>query len=224
MAQEVLVAGATGGTGRIIVGNLIQMGITPHVLVRDIPAAQKILSEPVTYHEGDVRNYEPLVPHFAGIDIVISAIGTRTPVGKNAPKNVDYQGVANLVKAAQFNAVSRFILISSIAVTHPDHPLNSFGKVLDWKLKGEEVLRQSGLKYTIVRSGGLLDTNHSQRVLIFDQGDRIMGMISRADLAETVLNTLQYSNSECTTFEVIQSEQLGQPDWADLFHSLKPAC
>ncbi len=224
MGKNILVAGATGRTGRIIVRNLLRMGITPHVLVRDIGAAQKILGELVTYHRSDIRDLESLVPHFAGINTVISAIGTQTPVGKNCPKNVDYLGVVNLVKAAQTNRVERFVLISSIAVTHSEHPLNSFGNVLDWKLKGEETLRESGLRYTIIRPGGLVDKRNGKCGLIFDQGDRIMGTISRFAVAETCLNALQYPQFECTTFEVIESEKHGQPDWAELFQSLKQNC
>ena len=224
MVENILIAGATGQTGRIIVKKLILLGIIPHVLVRNIQGAQKILGDSVIYHQGDVRELDLLVHHLAGMDAVISAIGTRTPVGKNCPKNIDYQGVANLVRAATMNNVPRFILISSIAVTQPEHPLNCFGKVLDWKFKGEEFLRQSGLKYTIVRPGGLVNTDERQRILIFDQGDRLMGTVSRFAVAETCLNALQYPQSECTTFEVIETEQNGQPDWAELFLSLQQAC
>lgn len=224
MDKNILVAGATGRTGRIIVSILLRMGIVPHVLVRDIPTAQKILGDSVTYHEGDVRAMEKLETQLKGIDTVISAIGTRTPVGKNCPKNVDYQGIANLVKAAQSNGVIRFILISSIAVTHPEHPLNCFGKVLDWKLKSEKVLRESGLNYTIIRPGGLLDIENRQRTLIFDQGDRLTGTVSRSAVAETCWNALQFPESECTTFEVIESEKHGAPEWAELFRSLKQNC
>ena len=224
MEQNVLVAGATGQTGRIIVRKLIEMGMVPHVLVRDIPVAQKLLGDSIIYHKGDVRELALLVSHTAGMDTIISAIGTRTPVGKNCPKNVDYQGVANLVQAAQINGVPRFILISSIAVTHPEHPLNCFGKVLEWKFKGEETLRQSSLKYTIIRPGGLVDTKDDQRNLIFDQGDHLMGTISRSSVAEICLNALQYPQSECTTFEAIETEQHGQPDWAELFLSLDQTC
>jgi uncharacterized protein YbjT (DUF2867 family) len=224
MHDQFFVAGATGQTGQIFVRILLKMGIIPHVLVRNIPSAQIILGDSVIYHEGDVRVMEKLEPHLKGINTVISAIGSRTPVGKNCPKNVDYQGVVNLVKSAQIHSVTRFILISSIAVTNPEHPLNFFGKVLDWKFKSEEVLRESGLKYTIIRPGGLLETNNHQRTLAFGQGDKLMGMISRSALAETCWQALQYPQSECATFEVIETEIHGDTDWSTLFNSLKHNC
>ncbi len=221
MEKTILVAGATGETGRIIVRKLLDLGVIPIALVRDITQARKILGDQPRFFEGDVRDYETLLPAMAGVDIVISAIGTRTPVGKNCPKRVDYQGVANLVKAACQADVPRFVLISSVAVTHPDHPLNRFGRVLDWKLEGEEALRNSKLAYTIVRPGGLKNTQGGKRVLKFDQGDRILGMISRADVAETCLQALNHPQSQCATFEVIETPQDGHPDWSALFPLLK---
>lgn len=42
MAQDILVAGATGRTGKIIVDKLIHMGDKPRVLVRHMLSARKI--------------------------------------------------------------------------------------------------------------------------------------------------------------------------------------
>jgi uncharacterized protein YbjT (DUF2867 family) len=224
MNTDILIAGATGETGRIIVSKLIEMGIRPHVLVRDSQKAQSFFGGDVIYHQGDVREPETLYLALDGINTVISAVGTRTPVGKNCPKHVDYLGVGNLIKAAQMREIERFILISSIAVTHPEHPMNCFGKVLEWKYAGEEALRQSGLKYTIIRPGGLKNTPGNKHTLIFDQGDHVSGTISRSDLAEVCINTLKYPNSGCTTFEVIEGDPCQSPDWVGLFASLQPAC
>jgi uncharacterized protein YbjT (DUF2867 family) len=221
MKKTILVAGATGETGRIIVNKLINRGFIPRVLVRDPGGARKILGAVPKIFKGDVREYDTLVPALEGVDVLISAVGTRTPVGKNCPKRVDYQGVANLVKAAGEAGVQRFILISSVAVTHPDHPLNRFGRILDWKRAGEEALQNSSLCYTIIRPGGLKNTPEGKKRLIVDQGDRILGMISRADLAETCLQALGCRHSERTTFEVIETDHKGPPDWSGLFSPLK---
>jgi uncharacterized protein YbjT (DUF2867 family) len=210
MANEILVAGATGRTGKIIVEKLIQTGIQPRVLVRDLSAAHELWNGTVTYHQGDVRERQTLLPAMTGAEALVSAVGAQSPVGKNCPKRVCYEGVANLVQAAWKTGVKRFILISSIAVTRSEHPMNCFGRILDWKHKGEEVLRRSGLEYAVIRPGGLKDTPGGKRRLIFSQGDQLMGMISRSDLAEICLQALQYPHPINLTFEVIESD-LGQP-------------
>lgn len=210
MTQEILVAGATGRTGKIIVEKLIHSGIKPRVLVRDLSTSADLWDGMVTYYHGDVRKFGTLLPAMDGLESLVSAIGAQSPVGKNCPKRVGYEGIANLVQAAREMGVRRFILISSIAVTHPEHPLNRFGKILDWKRKGEEALRESGLDYAIIRPGGLKDTPGGKRKLIFSQGDHLLGMLSRSDLAEICLQALQYPHPLNVTFEVIESDQ-GQP-------------
>lgn len=222
MLNEILIIGGTGRTGRIIVNQLMANGITPNLLVRDPSKAEALFGEGLTYYVGDVRDYESLLPPMKGVKAVISAVGSCTPVGKNCPKRVDYEGVVNMVRAAQAMEVKRFILISSIAVTQPEHPLNRFGKILNWKLKGEEALRQSGLEYTIVRPGCLKDTPGGNHKLVFDQGDHIQGTLSREDLADTCLQVLNGLNNSPVTFEVVEADKKGHPNWAKLFAALVP--
>ena len=222
MTEKILVVGGTGRTGQIIVRKLLEAGFHPHLLIRDIPKAEALFGAAVTLHQADVRDVETLIQPLQGVDVLISAVGTCAPVGENCPKRVDYEGVANLVRAAQETGVRRFILISSIAVTHPEHPLNRYGKILDWKLKGENTLRESGLDYTIIRPGGLTDKPGGCKGLVFSQGDQILGSLSREDLAEICLQALQQSDLTRVTFEAIQAENKGHPNWAGLFSALLP--
>jgi uncharacterized protein YbjT (DUF2867 family) len=220
MTKKILIAGATGQTGRIIVQKLIERGEKPRILARDPALAENLFGQDVDVFTGDIRQIESLSPAMAGIDTVISAVGSRTPVGKNCPKRVDYQGVANLVQAALAAGVRRFILISSISVTNPQHPMNCFGKVLAYKLQGEDILRNSGMDYVILRPGGLKDTPGGQRPLILDQGDQIMGTISRSDVASLCLSALDSPGELRLTFEVIESDQEGPQDLENIFSSL----
>jgi hypothetical protein len=92
---------------------------------------------------------------------------------------------------------------------------------LNWKYKGEEALRLSGLDYTIIRATGLVsptkpDENtlataqssilHSKRRLEVSQGDNISGRITRDELAELVTATLDSPFASGKTFEVRRDE------------------
>jgi len=222
MTKKILVAGGTGRTGRIIVSKLVARGVHPHLIVRDIPKAQALFCDDVTLHPGNVRDPESLLQPMQGVTAVISAVGTGTPVGGNCPKRVDYEGVVNLIQAAQGADVQRFILISSIAVTHPEHPLNHFGRILEWKRKAEIALQHSEMDYAIIRPGGLTDAPGGSHSLIFSQGDQVMGTISREDLAEICLQALQQPNAPNVTFEAVEAEKQEHPDWAGLFAALVP--
>ncbi|MDF1520415.1 MAG: SDR family oxidoreductase [Brevefilum sp.] len=220
MNENILIVGATGKTGRIIVQKMLDRGDQPRVFVRDQALAENLFGGNVQAIIGDVRQNESLLPAMDGIDTVISAIGSRTPVGKNCPKRVDYQGVENMVQAAVDAGVRRFILISSIAVTKPGHPMNCFGKVLEYKLKGEDILRNSGMDYLVIRPGGLKDTAGGKKSLILDQGDHIMGTISRSDVAALCLFALDYPGELRLTFEAVESDDEGPQNLADYFSSL----
>ncbi|XVF25611.1 hypothetical protein REPUB_Repub13aG0226900 [Reevesia pubescens] len=108
----------------------------------------------------------------------------------------------------------RFVHVSSAGVTRPDRPgidlskqppavrLNKeLGFVLTFKLKGEDLIRESGIPYTIVRPCALTE-EPAGADLVFDQGDNIMGKISREEIALICIAALESSYACDKTFEV----------------------
>ena len=63
-------------------------------------------------------------------------------------------------------------------------------QVLPLKRQGEDILKNSGLGYTIVRSGLLYDEPGGAKALVFDQGGRINQVIhaARASVYGAVLS------------------------------------
>lgn len=222
-AAVTLVAGATGGTGRALVKNLLAQGYQVRALVRDAARAQQVLGDEVDYRVGDVRDIETLRPAMEGVDFVISAIGAGRSDPKNGPEAVDYGGVKNLASAAHEAGVQQFVLISSGGATQEDHELNKmFNNILRWKFKGEEALRSSGLTYTVVRPGGLSDNPGGEQQLIFAQGDNSAGRITREDVALICIQALQVPAARNRTFEAFSSETSGSNDWPTMFSALQP--
>lgn len=108
----------------------------------------------------------------------------------------------------------RFVHVSSAGVTRPRRPgldlskqppavrMNEeLGYIMDFKLKGEDVLRESGIPYTIVRPCALTEEPAGAE-LIFEQGDNITGKISREDVAEICVAALELPSACDLTFEV----------------------
>lgn len=224
MSSPVLIAGATGGVGRHLIGKLTAQDQEVRALVRDKGQAQEFFGTQacLTLVEGDARSSITLPRAVVGARAVICTIGAKAPVGEDSPEKIDYEGVRNLVLAARNAGIGRFILVSSIGVTHPEHPLNNFGRVLDWKLKGEQSLRTSGLIYTIIRPGGLTDEPGGMHGIRIDQGDRLgSGRISRSDVAGICLAALDDIATYHTTFEVIAEEGTQPADLGALFAMLK---
>jgi len=218
----VLVAGATGGTGRALVRNLRAQGYEVRALVRDAERARQVLGDAVDYRQGDVRELDVLLPAMAGVDYVISAIGASQSDPDNGPEAVDYGGVKNLTEAARRSGVKQFVLVSSAGASQEDHYLNKmFNNVLRWKFKGEEALRNSGLIYTIVRPGGLVNIPGGEQRLVFAQGDTTSGRISREDVALICIQALQEPAARNKTFETYSTEEPGNNNWSAMFAALE---
>lgn len=229
----VLVAGATGRTGQQIVKHLLAQDYPVRVLVRDRQKALDRLPPSVEIVVADIRNIDQVAEAVNGVEDVISAIGSVSPTGPNSPEFVDYGGVKNLVIASVDAGVDQFVLMSSLSATKVHHHLNEiFGNVLIWKHKGENVLRESGLEYTIVRPGGLRSDPARQDALLFDQGDRLEKFdedgkrigeapyIAREDVAEIFVAALSHNSARNKTFEAIGVEGSPERNWAKLFDSL----
>jgi len=134
---------------------------------------------------------------------------------------VDFGGVSNLATAAREAGLSQFVLVSSSGVTHEDHVLNKMmNNVLLWKFRGEEALRASGVPYTIVRPGGLVNASGGSEALVFSQGDTTAGRINREDVALICIAALGDDSAINKTFETFSSGEAGENNWAEKFSAL----
>lgn len=225
-AAVVLVAGGTGGTGRHIVGQLLEQGHTVRVLSRSEESARNAFGETVQVVVGDVRQPETLAAAVDGVRYVVSAIGSSGRVDPdNSPEAVDYRGVKALVEAAAGSGgVEHFVLVSSMGITQPTHPLNRFANnILLWKGLGENALRFSGLNYTIVRPGGLIDEPGGQAGIRVGQGDTMeQGRIPRADVARVCVAALGRADAHRKTLEIISGSAGEAVNWESFFAPLEP--
>ncbi|XP_012091820.1 protein HIGH CHLOROPHYLL FLUORESCENCE PHENOTYPE 173, chloroplastic [Jatropha curcas] len=121
----------------------------------------------------------------------------------------------------------RFVHVSSAGVTRPDRPgldlskqppavrLNKeLGFILTFKLKGEDLIRESGMPYAIVRPCALTE-EPAGADLIFDQGDNITGKVSREEIARICVAALESPYACDKTFEVKSVIPFSEPFTVD---------
>ncbi|KAL0352945.1 UNVERIFIED_CONTAM: hypothetical protein Sangu_0875800 [Sesamum angustifolium] len=121
----------------------------------------------------------------------------------------------------------RFVHVSSAGVTRPDRPgldlskqppavrMNKeLGFILTYKLKGEDLIRESGIPYTIVRPCALTE-EPAGADLIFDQGDNITGKISREEVARICVAAIESPYACDKTFEVKSVIPFSEPYTVD---------
>ncbi len=206
---KVFVAGATGRTGVRIVDKLFNDGYEVYALTRNEDKARSEFPPGVSVIQHDLKLYDAYDRLLRGMDVVVYAAGAPpTWFGKNTPKAIDYESVRQMAMAAENQDVKQFILISSAGVTHPFFFLNIFGKVLTWKLKGENALRSTNLNYTIIRPGRLKEQGMHLDQCVLYQDDAIHrgAGVSREELAEIVLTCVGNPEVERVTFEVTRDQ------------------
>lgn len=243
----VLVVGATGGVGQLVVAALLDRGFNIRVILRDPKKASTVFGEPnmdkMQVFVGDTRKVGELDPAmWEGVTHVICCTGTtafpsKRWDGENTPENTDWHGVRNLVDALP-KTVQRFVLVSSIGVTKfdqlPWNIMNLFG-VLKYKRMGEDYLCKSGIPFTIVRAGRLTDgpytsydlntllkaTAGTRRRVVLGQGDKLVGEASRIVVAEACIQALDIDCTCGKIYEINSVEGDGpgtdQKKWEALF-------
>ena len=200
-AAPVLVVGATGRTGRLIVARLLERGVSVRALVRDAAKGNEVLPPEVPKFIADVRRAETLIEPMAGVGAVIIATYGSTERDNNA-EIVDYHGTRNLIVQAAAADVELVLFISTIYASRPEHYQDVEPTSLGWKARAEEVIRGSGIPYCIIRSGWLTDGAGGEPLAV-SQGDTAEGRISRADLAELCTQLLFLPEARGKTFEVV---------------------
>lgn len=197
-SATVLVVGATGRSGAGLLDALRAGGYSKvRALVRDPASARAKVPAGIDLVQGDVRDVASLAKAL--------------------------EGVRNLATAAKAAGVKHYVQVSSLGVTNPNHPLDRFGKLMEWKLNGENALRASGVPYTIVRHGGLGDGPGGKAGIRIGQGDKLpSGAIPRADVGTVCVHALGNPDAIGRTFEIVSGEPGAGVDWATFFKGLTP--
>ena len=220
----VVVAGATGRTGRLVVKHLKAEGYEVRAMVRSLEKGKQVFGEEITMVQADVTKPSTLPPLLTGADFVISTIGVSGK-GEARPEDVDYGGSIALIDASKSARIKKFIMVTSGGVTWWTHPINWFsGGVLKWKRKAELYLRVSGLTHVIVRpNGGLTDKPGNLKKIIFTQNDGFPSSIAREDVAIVCVKALVHKEANNKTFEVRNGGDgltTSSVDWAKTFSEM----
>lgn len=215
--QHVLVIGATGSIGRLVVEQLLEHGDTTRALSRDPEKAARLLVGDVEIVTGDINNPAAMRAAVLGIDAVVLTHGA--PYGSGDYQAIDYGAVPALLEALNGRTV-RVALMSSIGVTHSG---GSARELLRWKQRGERLLRASGLPYTIVRPGWFDAGNASDQRVELKQGDQVKyGPVHRRHVAQTLVAAIHAPSARGKTLEVFTSHGDPIEDWVAAFDALEP--
>ena len=196
--SKILVLGATGGTGRLIVSQALARGHDVTALVRSPEKVSDLKGDKVVV--GDVRDEKALLEALKGQDAVVSALGT--PASPFREVRLLSTATRALVSAMKAEHVSRLVCITGMgagdSAGHGGFLFDNvifpllLKKVYADKNRQEAIVRDSGLDWILVRPSVLNDkpSEGSIRALT-DLSDFYGGSISRQDVATFVLDQLR---------------------------------
>jgi dihydroflavonol-4-reductase len=129
----ILVTGATGHIGNVLVRELVARGESVRVLVIPGEEISSIEGLPVEKYTGDVLKIESLAQAFEGVEYVyhLAGIISIMPGPDTIMRQVNVEGTRNVLNAARQARVKRLVYTSSIhALERPPH-----GVVIDERLR-----------------------------------------------------------------------------------------
>ena len=195
--MQILVVGATGGTGQQAVEQALQRGYFVTAFVRD-PTKLSIKHPNLTILTGDVLKPNTLIHAVRRQDAVFCALGSRP--GQHDEAVAD--GTRNLITAMRQVGLRRLLVVSSLGVgtsyEEASLPSKLFIKtflsgVVAEKEKQEKAIRQSNLDWVIVRPTRLTNGPATGQYRL---GEHLpftlfsIPKISRADVAAFLLDQL----------------------------------
>ncbi len=193
--MNVLVIGAAGKTGKLVVERATKAGHTVTAFVRKMPDGNA--ASGVRFVTGDATNAGSVADAMAGQDAVIDTVGGKTPFLKS---DIEQKVADTALSAMQQVGVRRFIGVSAIGVgesrnqggffvKHLLVPIFLRGSTKD-KAAMEQRVQQSGLDYVLVRPAILSDDPAAGSVRVVP-GKELAKKISRADVAQFLVDQLQ---------------------------------
>jgi len=118
----------------------------------------------------------------------------------DAPSNNSFGLELEYIKLLPRGEETDFVLVSCGGANMPEG--EDRDKVVAAKRQGERLLRNSGLGYTVVRPGTLIEEPGGNKALVFDQGNRITMSISCADVADVCVKALHDEEARNKSFDV----------------------
>lgn len=184
----ILVVGATGSVGGMIVQQLLARGKSVRILVRAHSAHESLVASGAEAVVGDLKDRASLDRACTGVTTVITTANSAQRGGEDNVENVDLKGNRNLIDAAKAAGVKHFIFMSAQGAD-----LNSPVPFMQAKGLTEQHLRESGMQYTILRPNIFMGVwfgviiglalQNGQPVTLVGSGDKRHTFIAEHDVA-----------------------------------------
>jgi nucleoside-diphosphate-sugar epimerase len=169
------VTGGTGFVGSHLIEVLLRQGHRVRALVRSPKKAEALGIAGVEWVAGDLSSLDALRAGMAGAEVVYHVAGLVAARTMDEYLAVNRDGTGRVLEAAR-PLGARFVLVSSLAAGGPSepghplsgaetpHPVSNYGRS---KLAAEALVRESGLRYVIIRPPAVYGPRDTEMLRLF---------------------------------------------------------
>lgn len=221
----ILVTGATGHYGMKVLEHLLLKGVEAQhlsALVREAAKGQYLQEQGIELRVGDYSDVDSLVQAFQGVDTLLLVSSNDRGAIEN--RTAHHVNVINAAKAAQVKQ-----LVYTSFVTKPAFQNSAIAAFLTSHAHTEQVIKDSGLTYTILQHGIYLEmipifagaqVAETGTILFPAQAGKASWVL-RAELAEAAAYVVTTQGHENQTYVLTNTESTSFQDIAqDLSSSL----
>jgi len=196
MSQPVLVAGASGQLGRVIVQKLLATGVAVRALARNPAKLAPLGQAGAEVAAVDMLDLQKLTDACRGAGDIIATANNNMGKGATSPMRVDLTAYQNLCAAARNAGIRRIIFISFRGATSDE-----FVDIFRLKWLIEDAIKRSQMPYVILRPSAFTDIWVDELLApgirkkgvatIFGDGSHAANYISVNDVAEFAVRVVQ---------------------------------
>ena len=204
--MKIAITGASGKTGYRIAEEAEKKGLKVKKIIRKNSKVIQDSKNTETLRVS-LNNKDELDKALKNVDALIIATGARASLDLTGPAKVDALGVYRQLQSCKRVGIKRVILVSSLCTGKLFHPLNLFGFILIWKKIGENFLRNPSFEWTIIRPGGLKESEiiDSENIDYSKEDTQFKGSIPRRLVAKCCIDSLINRQSINKIIEVTSS-------------------
>lgn len=204
---KVLVTGATGNTGSLLVPMLLDAGVDVRVFVREASKAGSLEEKGAEVVVGDLDEPETIGPAVEGVDKIYLLTW-------NGPTQLHQ--VENVVNAARQAGTPHIVRHSMWG--------SERSRIVEQGEEAEQMVKDSGLPWTMLKPTffmqnlmGAAQTITSDGVIYWDLGDAELSMIDLRDVADSATAVLTGAGHEGQSYILTGPEAISLHDVADAF-------
>lgn len=204
--MKVLVVGANGKIGRILVNKLQnEKEFQVRAMVRSEEQANAFKERGVDAVVADLEGtVEQIGNAMDGCDAVVFTAGSGSKTGPDKTLTVDLDGAVKTIEAAEAKGVKRFVMVSALQANNRENWNMKIKHYYVAKHYADRILMDSDLDYTIVKPGALLDEPGSGNIQIGETLER--GSVPREDVASTIIEVLRNPKTIRRSFDLVSGK------------------